>query len=383
MTQPLQGLLNELIEQKDIHSVIMSVVSGDGAFRWAGARGVMEPNGVPVTPATPWFIASITKLFIASTLLRMVELGELALEDRLVDRLPALFTDQLHLLDGTDWTDRIKLEHLLSHSSGLPDYIEDYPKKTRKTGQDKRSLVEILLEEGDRTWSLEDTARAVRERLTPHFAPQALNGRRARIRYSDTNYQLLLGIIEARRDAPFFQVLKDLILDPLELQSTWLSGYFPAGGPEPDVPMLYAGAEAVRLPRFLASIGDLNSNCEDLIQFLRAMVGGRLFRDAGTWRRMQAQRYRFPLPLDRAALRQPSWPIEYGLRIMRFQIPRLLTPFQPVPKVLGHTGSTGTWLFYAPEMDIYFAGAANQISAGAVPFRVAPKILRAVAETLK
>ena len=63
---------------------------------------------------------------------------------------------------------------------------------------------------------------------------------------------------------------------------------------------------------------------------------------------------------------------------MRFQIPRIFTPLRPVPQVVGHTGSTGTWLFYAPEPDLYIAGAVNQFSAGAVPFQLIPKVLRAV-----
>ena len=382
MTQRLDALLEELIARKDMQSVIMAVASGDGSFRWAGARGLMSPGGPPVTTATPWFIASITKLFIAATVLRMVELGELTLEDRVVDRLAPSLTRRLHVLDGTDWTDRLTLAHLLSHASGLPDYIEDYPKTRRRDGADRRSLVEILQEEGDRAWSLDDTVQWVRERLKPHFAPQALDGRRVRIRYSDTNYQLLIGIIEARRDAPFCRILSDLVLDPLDLRNTWLPGHPRGDGPEPDAVPVFAGSEVLRLSRFLASIGDLNSTCEDLLRFCQAVVEGSLFQEPATWHRMQAHWHRFSLPLDRAALRQPSWPIEYGLGVMRFRLPRLLTPFRRMPALVGHTGSTGTWLFHAPEIDLYLSGAVNQITAGAVPFRVVPRALRAVAESL-
>lgn len=331
-----------------------------------------------MTPATPWFIASITKIFIASTVLRMVEEGELALEDRIVDRLAAPLTQRLHVLDGEDRTHRITVEHLLAHASGLADFLEDYPAKKRSDDADRRSLVEMLVEDGDRAWSLEDTTRWVRERLTPHFAPQPLDARRVRIRYSDTNYQLLVGIVEARRDAHFSEALQQLILDPLGLENTWIPGHARGGRHEPVVAAFYAGTEVVELPRFLASIADMNSTCDDLIEFFRALTGGRLFRDSGTWRRMQARWNRFSIPLDRAALRQPSWPIQYGLGVMRFRIPRLLAPFRPMPPVLGHTGSTGTWLFHAPEPDLYLAGAVNQITAGAVPFRVVPSVLRAV-----
>lgn len=373
----LENLLDELIKRKDIHSAVLSVASGDDGFRWTGARGVISPGGGPMTPATPWFIASIAKLFIASTVLRMVEDGELALEDRVVDRLPAAITGRLHVLRGEDHTDRITVEHLLSHTSGLADFIEDYPTTRRGEAADRRSLVDMLVEDGDREWSLDDTARRVRERLTPHFAPQNLDDARARIRYSDTNYQLLIGIIEAHHNASFHQVLNSVILDPLELEHTWLPG---RRRPEPEVAALYAGADVVKLPRFLASIGDMNSTCDDLLRFFKAVVHGHLFRDSGTWRRMARWR-RFSFPLDRAALRQPGWPIEYGLGVMRFQLPRVFTPFRPMPQVVGHTGSTGTWLFHAQEPDLYLTGAVNQITAGAVPFRVVPRILRAFGDT--
>ncbi|MCH8553456.1 MAG: beta-lactamase family protein [Natronospirillum sp.] len=380
MTQSLDALLDQLIERKDIHSAIMSVASGDGTFKWSGARGVMSPDGPPVTPTTPWFVASITKLFIASVVMRLVEQGELALEDRLVDRHSPDITHGLHVLDGKDRTGQITIAHLLGHASGLPDYIEDYPKKQRKDLADRRSLVEILVEDGDRDWSLEDTAQWVRERLTPHFVPQALDGKRVRIRYSDTNYQLLVGIVETCRKAPFPRILQDLILDPLALKNTWFSGHYQGAGPEPAVPVLYAGADPINIPRFLTSIGDMNATCDDLISFFRAVVQGRLFEQDDTWRRMQSPAHRFSFPTDRGALRQPGWPIEYGLGVMGFQLPRLFTPFKPMPKVVGHTGSTGTWLFYAPEPDLYLAGAVSQVTAGAVPFKVVPKILQSVGQ---
>jgi len=380
LAERLDTLLDGVFARKGIHSAVLSVASGDGAFRWTGARGVMSPDGAPMTPATPWFIASITKLFIASTVLRMVEEGELALEDRAVDRLTAAVTDRLHVLDGEDRTHWITVEHLLCHASGLADFIEDHPGTRRDGGADCRSLAEILVEDGDRAWSLEDTARRVRERLMPHFPPQSLDARHVRIRYSDTNYQLLVGIIEARRNTPFFQVLEDLILNPLELKDTWLPGSPRGSGRESDVAALYAGAKVVRLPGFLASISDMNSTCDDLVRFFRAVIGGRLFRDPGTWRRMRARWRRFSFPLDRAALRQPSWPIEYGLGVMRFRLPRFITPLRPVPQVVGHTGSTGTWLFHAPEPDLYLAGTVNQITAGAVPFKLVPRLLRAVTD---
>ncbi len=377
LDQRLESLLDEVSARDDIHSATMALASGSGDFRWAGARGTLSPGGAAATPDMPWFTASITKLFIAATVMRMVEDGELALEDRMIDRLPSSITDRLHVLGGENRTALITVEHLLAHASGLPDFIEDYPGKRSAKGRDRRSLVEVLLEEGDREWSLEETARRVRESLDPHFPPQELGGPRVRIRYSDTNYQLLMGIVEERRSGSFGRVLDELVLDPLGLEDTWIPGHPRGRGPRGELATLYAGREIVEFPRFFASISDLNSTSDDLLRFLKAVERGGLFRSTATWDRMQARWSRFSFPTDRAAIRQPSWPIEYGLGVMRFRLPRALTPFRPVPAVIGHTGSTGTWLFHARELDLYLTGTVNQITAGAVPFRLVPKVLRA------
>ncbi len=376
----LEFLLDELFGRKDIFSAVMGVSSGNGDLRWISARGEASPGGRPMTAETPFFIASVTKLYLAVIVMRMVEEGELALGDRMVDRLPASLTRGIHVQGGTDFTDRITLEHLLAHASGLPDFIEDYP--ARGTGvEDRRSLVEILLVEGDRNWSLEDTARRVREDLQPHFPPQELAAKKVRIRYSDTNYQLLRGIIQEVRGSSFAEALSELVLEPLGLHRTWVPGDERADRPEVPVAALHSGDELVRFPSFFSSIADLEGTADDLLRFLEALTRGELFRDPRTWPRMQARWNRFSQPLDRAALRQPSWPIEYGLGVMRFQLPRFLTPFRPIPPVVGHTGSTGVWLFHAPELDLHLVGALSQITAGPVPFRFVPKVLRAALET--
>jgi CubicO group peptidase (beta-lactamase class C family) len=111
---------------------------------------------------------------------------------------------------------------------------------------------------------------------------------------------------------------------------------------------------------------------------MRAIIQGELFRESKTAALMQLHWNRFGFPLDAVAMRLPSWPIEYGLGMMRFQLPRLFTPFKPIPAVVGHTGVTGSWLFYCPEYDLYLCGTVDQLSAAALPFRFVPKLLRTI-----
>jgi hypothetical protein len=63
--------------------------------------------------------------------------------------------------------------------------------------------------------------------------------------------------------------------------------------------------------------------------------------------------------------------------MMRFSMPRFIPPFQRVAAVIGHTGVTGSWLFYCPEMNLYLCGTVDQATAAPLPFRYLPRLLRA------
>jgi len=72
--------------------------------------------GVPVVPQTRFGLASGSKTFTALGVLRLVEQGRLALSDPV---RPILGTD-LPLID-----DAVTIEHLLSHTSGIGDYLDE------------------------------------------------------------------------------------------------------------------------------------------------------------------------------------------------------------------------------------------------------------------
>lgn len=75
-------------------------------------------TGDPVTPDTLFHLASVSKTFVATAVLRLVEAGELALDGSITSYLPDL-----------GWADpraeNVTLRHLLSHTSGLGD-VSDY-----------------------------------------------------------------------------------------------------------------------------------------------------------------------------------------------------------------------------------------------------------------
>ncbi len=359
----LQELLNDVTSRKPVQQAIVAVESGDQTFRWVGVRGAQ------VREETPFFIASIDKLYNAVLLMILYEKEELKLEDPITAYLPDTITRGLHRLNGVDYSDNITIRHLLSHSSGLPDWLEDYPRKGT-------SLMERIIAEGDRSFTLEEVASLVRDQLAPHFPPQDLTAKRQKVRYSDINFILLIAIIEAVTGQPLHQVHKLLLYEPLNLRHTYFSGFSEPMEAASDSMPLYANGKPLDVPLIIQSVRGVNSTAMDTLSFLRRFARNEIFEKPETRALMLERWNRFGFPTDRAALRSPSWPIEYGLGIMRFQLPRLFTPFQPMPAVLGHSGSTGCWLFWCPDMDLFLAGCVNEVAAGTVPYRVMPKILK-------
>lgn len=363
----LARTLDKLVSRRNIGHAVVAIESGDGSLSWIGAAGDADGRGRAMTADTPFYLASVTKTYAAALVLRLHERGQLGLDEPITAYLPASITNRLHVWRGEDVTARITVRQLLANTSGLANYFEDRPKGGR-------SLAEQLFSDGDRSWTTQDVADMVRDQLRPHFAPGE------GLRYCDTNFQLLEAIVEAVGGEPFHQLLATHVLQPLDLQQTYLAGHVPPDLDPPHAELFHAG-QPLHLPRAMAAIGAqgaLIATTADTFRFMRGLLAGRLFERPGTLELMQADWKRFGLPTDAAAIRAPSWPIQYGLGIMRFRLPRVLNMMRAMPAVVGHTGSSGSWLFHAPEVDLYLAGTVDEVTSGAVPYRLVPRLLNIV-----
>ena len=216
----------------------------------------------------------------------------------------------------------------------------------------------------------------VRDELVPHFAPQPPSASKPRVRYCDTNFQLLMALIESVSGRRLADVFADDIFRPLGMRHTYFPGVTePDETPSAPPADLWFGDKVLDLPRALVSLRSINSTAADKIVSLKGILDGSVFERPETAALLRRQWNRFGFPVDAAALRAPGWPIEYGLGMMRFELPRWASPFAAVPAVIGHTGSTGSWLFHCPELDVYLAGTVDQATAGAVPYRFVPQVL--------
>src|SRR6516165_3262966 len=123
----IDGVLREAIDRGDCPGAVVLIVH-DGHVVWRKAYGLRarQPAEVPMTVDTVFDLASLTKpVATAASVMVLIEQGKLRLSDRVADHLPAF---------GQKGKDRITVEHLLLHASGL---IADNPEADYRDGRDK------------------------------------------------------------------------------------------------------------------------------------------------------------------------------------------------------------------------------------------------------
>lgn len=102
-----------------------------GRWREVATAGTAEQDGAPLWPDTPfYYYTSVTKLYTATAVMQLWERGRLDLDAAISAYLPPEHTGGLHRLGGVDRSAAITVRHLLSHTSGLPDYFLDTLRQT-------------------------------------------------------------------------------------------------------------------------------------------------------------------------------------------------------------------------------------------------------------
>lgn len=110
--------------QKDYQDIpsIMGVAVKDQDILWSGAFGSANLEGkIPATTDTMTSICSSSKIFTATAIMKLVDHGKLALDDKVADILPKYSVIQKFPEGGA-----ITVRSLLSHSSGLPRDTHPY-----------------------------------------------------------------------------------------------------------------------------------------------------------------------------------------------------------------------------------------------------------------
>jgi CubicO group peptidase (beta-lactamase class C family) len=334
----LQSVVNRAGRDRQLAGIVASVERPATGLAWTGAHGEGATD-------TEFFVASTAKLHTTAIVLRLAERGALRLDDRVVELLGSR-VDRLHVRDGVDRTGDVTIRHLLSQTSGLADYFQGRP----GGGQ---SLERTIVSGADRGWTADEAIEMARG-IGAAFAPG--EGRRAL--YSDTNFQLLGLVIEEVLGVPYETALRREVVEPLGLTRTRLYT-----GPADTSPLpLRYGDRVLPIPRAMASFGadgGIVSTAGELMTFLRAFFEGGLF-DRAVVETLQDYRRIF-------------FPLQYGVGISRFAMPRLLGGTE----LIGHSGLSGAFAFLAPAQGVYVTGTVNNIAKPSRSFRLMQRLVRA------
>ncbi|MGV9239219.1 serine hydrolase domain-containing protein [Streptomyces nigra] len=310
-------------------SLVAAVVRGGRAV-WHGSRTSVDGHGPDEN--VQYRIGSITKTFTAVLVLRLRDEGLIDLGDPLEKHLP-----------GTG-VGEVTIAQLLAHSGGLAAESPG-PWWERTSGALRPELADVLGEQ-------------------PLLHPSG-----HRFHYSNPGYTVLGALVEKLRGAPWADVLRREVLEPLGLERTDTRPSAPhAGGwavhPWADV-MLPEPAEDLGR---MAPAGQLWSTTGDLARFAAFLANGddRVL-GAGSLREM-----RTPAAPQEAADVAGGYAYCLGLE-MRHQDGRTL---------VGHTGSLPGFvacLTMSLDDDVAAVVLAN-CTSGPLPFTIAADLVRIVAE---
>jgi CubicO group peptidase (beta-lactamase class C family) len=123
----IDDAMRQAIDRGDCPGAVILVLH-DGRVVWRKAYGLRarKPAEVPMTVDTVFDLASLTKpVATATSIMILMEQGKLRLTDRVAEHLPAF---------GQNGKDKITVEHLLLHTSGL---IADNPEADYRDGRAK------------------------------------------------------------------------------------------------------------------------------------------------------------------------------------------------------------------------------------------------------
>ena len=192
--RPLPATLQEQADQAvdlGFSGVVVRVDQRNGPPAITTAGWHDRERGIPARGDAYFKIASISKLYTAVVITKLVAEGRLSLNGTLAEYLPELAGRIEHAGD-------ITLRMLVQHRSGIPNYT-DTPDYWAHPGETAQKDLELVLDR------------------PADFAPDQRHA------YCNTNYLLLDRIIERTLGHGRFQAIQERILTPLHLRRTFAS----------------------------------------------------------------------------------------------------------------------------------------------------------------
>jgi CubicO group peptidase (beta-lactamase class C family) len=219
--------------------------------------------GLPIHAGTRFGTASTTKLFTGLVAARLVERGVVRYEDRVVDLVPPDVRPR-------DLDERVTLHHLLSHTSGVGDYADEYD------GPPYEQIWETVPP---------GTIRSARDLMRAFPDVPRTGDPGAAARYNNGAYVLAGLALEEATGRTYPELARAEVFEPLGMTS---SGFWALDGIEPDLAVGYqppdpeapAGSPAATwrtnvhaMPAIGLPDGGAQATAADLVRALDAITG--------------------------------------------------------------------------------------------------------------
>lgn len=264
LSETLDAAFDSITALTPIKGFNAAMLLPDGTY-WKRAKGLGEelPSAVPLTTEHLMAMGSISKTFVATTLLLLMEEGLFSLDDSI-----GQYIGPYPNVAGS-----ITVRQLLNHRSGLNDYLNENTASTDAWMDDPAYI-----------WTSDEILNSYV--LTPNFAPESSWS------YSNTNFLLAGVLIEALTGQPWHEVVREKVIQPLGLSHTFVYPFeTPGNQPFAHVFADLLGTGGVQDVQGLGfpdegffslatSAGCLITTPEDLTRFMERVFGGHLLQPA-------------------------------------------------------------------------------------------------------
>lgn len=300
------------------------VMKGDSIL-FSKGYGLADLNSKePITTKTLFNLGSISKTFVANGILLLQQRGKLSIEDELIKYFPNF--------KNKDIGKKVKIKHLLSHTSGLPD--------NRQVGKD---TVFYLTAKDAENWAPELQVDSL------EFEPGT------NYHYSNPAYNGLALIIEKVSGQKWQDFIKENILKPAGMNTTTITD-----GPEPSTGVSHCYDKIAgqwkeddygEEPTFpAAGNGGVWSSVEELAKYEQALRAATVL-DAAVITDSRTPKNNFQVR-DLSSLENQDWNLGWSWFISNAD----------GVKLVGHAGTQGG--FYAnyisiPDKEILFVMTTN------------------------
>jgi CubicO group peptidase (beta-lactamase class C family) len=328
---PVVRLLDAMVAQGQVPGAAIAVAVGPHRVfeHYAGESSA----GIVADAGTIWAIASISKLYTAAVIGRLLEMGEIVLSRRVQTILPD-FT--------ADGRDRITIRQLLVHMSGL-DY--ESPRMAEMMAA-QTPLAEII----DECYT-----------CPMNFEPGTQQA------YSDRGYAIAGRVAEVVTGKPFATLVEELVLQPAGLTDTYVRvptelfprvAYVPGVLAEGTDGAMYNSAYGRNFPH--PALGTF-ATVRDLLNFglLYAPSGTKRIHTPAGLRAMITDQTGGDFPGEFLIRRKPDGIVHpWGIGWMFKGFAG--TPDFVSPGSYGHGGASGCILWIDPALDLTVAFVSNR-----------------------